>query len=218
MILILEDDILIAEHIKTILMHDGFDNLVIANSYQQARDAVKNHHVRLALLDINLNEEKCGFDFASYLNNCGTPYLFISAQSDPLNQKKIIEYNPLGYILKPFKPIQVSTTVRIIYNQVKEATIDIDDGRQKYRIHIDKICYIKSNRNYVEINCDENRFVLRKTLSEISELLPQKNFIQCHRSYIVNVDKIERISSKELFIKAVEIPISSKYKEFLFSF
>lgn len=218
MILILEDDILIAEHIKTILENDGFHQILVATQYDEAVDLIQHNLVRLALLDINLNEERTGIDFSAILNSHGIQYIYISAQSDPVHQANIVNSQPLGYILKPFKPIQVSTTVRIVYNQLKKSVLRIDDGKQKHHIHMDTIHFIKSSRNYTEINFEDTRILVRKTLSEIKVMLPDDTFLQCHRSFVVNTSKITSISSREISVGKANIPLSSSHRKTFDSF
>lgn len=106
MILIVEDDILIAEHLRMILDREGYTECIIANTYANALIALEKNEIRLTLLDINLGDKNNGFDFAKILNSREIPFFFISAQSDPLSQEKIIESKPSGFILKPFKPVQ----------------------------------------------------------------------------------------------------------------
>jgi DNA-binding LytR/AlgR family response regulator len=212
MILIVEDDILIAEHLLAILEREGSCNCMISNSYSEAMEALEGNNIRLVLLDINLGEGKSGFDFAKVLNKKEIHFIFISAQSDPIAQEKIVESNPSGFILKPFKPVQVTTAVRLLLNQLEKHNLKIDDGKSKYIIDLQKICFIQANRNYTEINYDDQRIVIRKTLTEIESLLPCDQFIRAHRSFIVNRDRIQTISQKELTIGNKVIPISQKYR------
>jgi len=212
MILIVEDDILIAEHIRTILEREGFTNCIIAHTYDQAVICLEENLIQLSLLDINLGGGETGFDLAKIHNKKEIPFIFISAQSDPIAQEKIVESAPSGFILKPFKPVQVSTAVKLLYNQIESTTIKLDDGKNKYIIPVQKIYYVQSNRNYTEINFENQRIVVRKTLTEIETVLPKEQFLRCHRSFIVNKDRIQKIHQKEVVIGIKSIPVSQKYK------
>jgi DNA-binding LytR/AlgR family response regulator len=212
MILIVEDDILIAEHLSAILLKEGFNNCLIAHSYDDALMAIGSSEIQLVLLDINLGQVKNGFDLSAVLNKNSIPFIYISAQSDPMAQEQIIESKPAGFILKPFKPVQVTTAVKLLFKQIESITLRLDDGKNKYILDIRNVIFIQSNRNYVEINYENQRLVVRKTLIEIEQLLPVNQFFRCHRSFIVNKDRIQSISQKELVIQDKNIPISQKYR------
>lgn len=212
MILIVEDDILIAEHLRAILLKEGFNNCLIAHSFDDAVMATGSSEIQLVLLDINLGQVKNGFDLSAVFNQKSIPFIYISAQSDPMAQERIVESKPAGFILKPFKPVQVSTAVKLYFKQFEATTLRLEDGKNKYILDFRRILYIQSNRNYAEINYDEQRLVVRKTLTEIERLLPKDQFLRSHRSFIVNKNRVKSISQKELVVSDKCIPISQKYR------
>lgn len=83
-----------------------------------------------------------------------------------------------------------------------------------YKIKLADICYVKSDSNYVEVFLDNKKHLVRSTLKNFSDLLPEHMFIQVHRSYIVNINKIESIGDGEVRLNNDKnTPLSANYKE-----
>lgn len=76
--------------------------------------------------------------------------------------------------------------------------------------------YIQSDRNYVTIITKDLSLAFIDTLKKWTNHLKQDNFIQVHRSFIVNVDYIEKLTGNIAYLDKIKIPIGKTYKEFLF--
>ncbi len=82
----------------------------------------------------------------------------------------------------------------------------------KQRIHLEDLKYIKADRNYVEFYTSEKRYVDRHVLSSVLEELPP-NFIQVHRSYVINRNFIKSHSRSTIFLDPdIEIPFSRTFR------
>uniref|UniRef100_UPI00355976A5 LytR/AlgR family response regulator transcription factor n=2 Tax=Hyphomonas atlantica TaxID=1280948 RepID=UPI00355976A5 len=94
-----------------------------------------------------------------------------------------------------------------------EKSVFINDGKKHIKIMLSEILFLKSENVYVEIHIAGNeRIVTRSSLKKIHELLDE-NFIQVHRSYIVNISKIDVRESNQLKLGQFDIPIGDKYKK-----
>ena len=91
---------------------------------------------------------------------------------------------------------------RISSEKFKDPLIQFpnENGELELQLDAGKIIYFKSESNYLEIHVDHKerpeRFLLRNRIKIIEELLPA-NFIRCHRSYIVNRDKIKKVEGSK---------------------
>lgn len=111
-ILVVEDEPFIAHDIKRILNAEGYTTLIDCFNVDTAIRMIQEEHPDLVLIDINLGERKTGLDLAEYLNKViPTPYIFITSYSDQATLKKVAEHEPSGYITKPFKPQDLTTSV-----------------------------------------------------------------------------------------------------------
>lgn len=97
-------------------------------------------------------------------------------------------------------------------NAVIQETIQVRSNRQTINIRIDEIDYIESLSDYVKIWKGEEPVITREKISHLEEKLPG-NFVRCHRSFIVNRNKVDTILYDQLQIKDLSIPISRKYKD-----
>lgn len=88
----------------------------------------------------------------------------------------------------------------------------VKDGTKLVQLYYDKIHFIKSESNYVLFNLGEKQIMSLLSLKDLLTKLPN-NFVRIHRSYIVNVHKIDYIASEELSVGEKKIPIGMKYKE-----
>lgn len=98
-----------------------------------------------------------------------------------------------------------------VSTSIKE-TIQVRSNRQTINIRIDEIDYIESLSDYVKIWNGDEPVITREKISHLEETLPD-NFVRCHRSFIVNLNKIDSINYDQLFIKDLSIPVSRKYKD-----
>ena len=95
---------------------------------------------------------------------------------------------------------------------VLEDRIFVKKDRYYEKVKIADIHYVKADGNYLDVYCDGVHYTLRTSLKEFGKLLT-KNFIQTHRSYVVNMDKVEAISYSSVRMQDQEIPVSNKYRD-----
>lgn len=88
----------------------------------------------------------------------------------------------------------------------------VQSGVKKVRIRLDGILYIESQRDYVKIKTTEKEISTNQTISYMEENLPGEYFLRIHRSFIVNLNKIEGWSPNEIDLANVQIPIGRTYK------
>lgn len=98
-VLVLEDNLIIAMEVEDMLRIVGVETVDIANSLDQATDAVKAERYDFALLDVNLGEAM-SFGFARHLKEAGIPFGFVSGYSDTQDFPPDLQHVPL--LVKPF--------------------------------------------------------------------------------------------------------------------
>ena len=95
-----------------------------------------------------------------------------------------------------------------------DQTIYLKVDKIFYKIQLSDIWYVKSDSNYVEVFLESKKHLVRSTLKNFSELLPTNQFIQVHRSYIVNINKIQSLGDGEVSLTNEKVtPLSANYKE-----
>ena len=100
--LIVEDQGITALDLKSAFDECGFFNSTIVASGKKAIEFIKYEIITIATLDIKLSDNISGIDVARILMHKNTPFVFVSAFSNPENLRLAKELNPLGIIEKPF--------------------------------------------------------------------------------------------------------------------
>ncbi len=119
LILIVEDDPLIAEDIADICRQQQLAVAGIAHRAGQALSLVEAARPNLILLDIHLGEGATGIDLARHLQaRHAIPYIFITSYADQATLQEVQEVAPAGYIVKPFTPEQLISTLQITWSRL----------------------------------------------------------------------------------------------------
>lgn len=82
-----------------------------------------------------------------------------------------------------------------------------------YKTTIEDILFLKAEVEYVKVVTTEREVLVLDSLQNWSEKLSQFNFMRTHRSYIINLDKIEKVSGNQIFILEKILPIGRIYKQ-----
>ncbi len=211
-ILIVDDEVLIAEFLKDELTALGYVNVSLAHNKKQTFSLMEVFKPQLILLDVRMKNEREGIEIAEEINKFyNIPFIFITAHSDKEIVKQALATKPAGYITKPFKQIDVYAAVHLVETnseKINERFLVFKDGYADVKLSVDDILYAQSDDNYIHINTTTKKHTVRNTLEWFKESVPEELFHRTHRSYIVNNTKITKSSSKSVFINDIEIPVS----------
>lgn len=217
-ILVVEDEILIAETIKSYLQERGHKVVAIAISYEEAIEAYKLNEPDLILLDIRLYGEKSGLDFGAYLNglNSPTPFIFLTSQYDKRIVNQALKIKPSGYLTKPISKETLWTTVESAAQlaPAESETVAIYDGKTNHKVKIEDILYIQADHVYVNIHTTYNDvIVVRNSLHQIKETINNEHLLSCHRSYLINLKHLTKWTKDTLTLNnSISIPLSKSKK------
>lgn len=122
--LIVEDEVIIAEDIKQILLSLDYEVVGIATKYTTALEALKNKDIDVALVDIMLGGSKNGIDLAHEIKDqFKIPFIFLTSHADAATVKKAKETQPNAYLLKPFSRDDLFTTLEIALARGEEPSV-----------------------------------------------------------------------------------------------
>src|SRR5580658_1800456 len=112
-ILVVEDELVVANDIRLTLERAGYTVCGIARSYASAMDMISLNPPNLVLLDIFLKGEQTGIDIATQLNKKDIPFVYLSANCNTgvLEMAKVTQ--PSGFIVKPFREKDLLVTLDI---------------------------------------------------------------------------------------------------------
>jgi len=216
-ILIVEDNLLIAEMLKEMLHDLGHTVVCICTSFEDVFNKLQTGvSVDIVFLDINLEKNKSGIDIGLKLTNeLKLPFIYLTSYSDPKTIKSASKTLPETYLTKPFNQIQLFSALEIFKEKLGSIvkSIVIKDGIKKIKLNRSDIYYIKTEGNYIEVVTENKRFIVRNSLENFIQNLNDKYFTRVHRSYAVNIKLVEKIKNKLIYINESEIPLSRKYRE-----
>lgn len=217
-ILVVEDEILIADYIQELLNDFGYSNLQQANSKEEATEKLVSFEPDIVLMDINLNGHSEGIELSENEFK-EQKIIFLTAQNDKQTVQQAIKTNPLGYLTKPIKRTDLLATIQLgINNLTCQKQIEVKYRNINVKVAVDDIMFTKKEGHYLELHLCDNKPIklLRASVKEFLEMVDSIDFIQVHRSYVVNKKYINQYSIKEIFIKENKIPVSSSFaKEIL---
>jgi len=189
-----------------------------ATNAMEAYQLLQSHHAELMFLDIQMPDMN-GIDFLKSLHRKPKTILTTAFRDFALEG---FELEVIDYLLKPitferfFKGVERVLRVEIQgKDKVSENDfIIVKSGGFQHKIYYRNILYVESQGNEVKIFLqDQQPLFFKKQFSELEELLPAKEFIRIHRSFIINNVYVSAFNHSEILLGKVTIPVGRTYKE-----
>ena len=224
------------EKLLTRYFPDKFLILDKCESVDQAILSIEKYNPELVFLDIQM-PNKNGFQLFKELNKIHFEVIFTTAHSEFAIDA--IKCSALDYLLKPINYIDLLDTIKKYDDKQNKASQEeklrlllenIDTGGSEFNrialptengfelLKTNAILYCEADSNYCKIVClDGRNIILSKTLKYIEELLPRSIFQRIHKSYLVNLNYVNRFSkANELLVELANgetLPVSVRQKE-----
>ena len=224
-ILIVEDEPIIASDIEMILEDLEYEVTGIAISAEEAIEGIDRNKPDLVLLDINIEGDIDGVMLAEDINRkYKIPFVFLTSNADKMTINRVKRTKPAGFVTKPFSEKDLQSNIEIalfsskpkVDNNDKVTSFFVKEGSSLIKIDVDKLMLAKADDNYTKIYTVDGSHLLSSTLKKIEDKLPTDKFVRTHRSYVVNVNFIDKIEDGYLFIDTHRLPIGRSYNEDLF--
>ena len=189
----------------------------------QALQFLKEHQVDLLFLDIHL-PKLSGIEFMKTMNY--KPDIILTT-AFPDYALESYDYGVVDYLLKPFSFERFVKAVSKVASKKEEdfqetpvahkpskKELFIKSGYEHIKIKVNDIIFIKSDADYTEIVTPEKKHLSSEPLRFWSENLPAAKFPRIHKSYIVNISKIEKVMGNQVTLSGdIKIPIGRAYKD-----
>jgi DNA-binding LytR/AlgR family response regulator len=181
----------------------------------QLNTALKRQPVDLLFLDIEM-PYVTGIDF---LKNLVNPPKVIFTTAYERYAIQGYELDVLDYLLKPISPERFLKSVNKAYdyflskqeNGTSYFFVKTDNRLEK--ILFDEILFAEAMENYVAIYTNDKKIITHSTLKAVHEKIPSHQFIQPHKSYLVNINHINSVEGNMLHVSKYEVPVSKYQKE-----
>ena len=195
----------------------------------EANDVLKKEDVDLMFLDINM-PQLTGTDFLRGLTD---PPVTIFTTAYPNYALDGFELNALDYLVKPISMDRFLQACNRAVEQAelkqKAKALPVQDGGADYfyvkadkklvRVNLSDIVYIEGLKDYVIIRLPDDRVITLQTMKSLEEKLPTSDFQRIHRSYIVNLRRIEALQGNMVEVKEkgkiTNLPVGKSYRDIL---
>ncbi len=214
----IDDEPLALEVIKAHAQKVSF--LELKATFESATDALpylQQNPVDLVFLDINM-PDITGLDFSKLLP-AHSAFIFTTAYSD--YAVDAFQLNALDYLLKPIDLHRFVQACQKAHRAVKQEEavsefIFVKDGYDWVRVTLAELLYVESDGNYLTFQEKTRKTLTRMTLTDAQELLPSADFFKIHKSYLVNLNHIQKIERHQVTVPGNEtIPLAGTYREAL---
>ena len=95
----------------------------------------------------------------------------------------------------------------------KENYLFVKCKNRLVKLKIEDVYWIEAYDNYCFIKTRDEKYLVSYTLKDLEQLITSKELIRIHRSFMVNINKIDAIENNSLFIDNTPIPLGKSYKE-----
>lgn len=222
-VIIVDDEIIAREILETYIAKIPY--LELCGSFNNGMDALlftENTTIDLVLLDIHMPEMN-GFTVVNLLSKSTKVILTTAYRSYALQG---FEVNAIDYLLKPISYDRFLKAINKFYSnqpELEQSTwsnnnIFVRADRKMQKIALNQIIYIESLSDYVKIHTPQGIIMTRETIRNLEDKLPKNQFLRCHRSYIVALDKMQAYTNEHIEIEQQCIPISRSYKPNVLAF
>lgn len=213
---------LMRSHIEKL---ENFEICAECGDAMKALQELHNHKIDLMFMDIQM-PQITGIEFLKTLKNPPKVILTTAYREYALDG---FELDVVDYLLKPItferflksinkyyqatqEEINNSKPVTLNNNHTEEAFIYVKENKKVVKLHLSEILYVEGLSEYVQIYTNDKKIITKTSMTNMSDKLPEDNFIRIHKSYIVSLSKIEAFTSSSIEVPGKELPIGRSYK------
>lgn len=218
---------------------DEISNVYCAKSVDEALDLIESKSPDILFLDINM-PSKNGFDLLDELIDFEGRIVFTTAHEE--HAVRAFKYSAFDYLLKPISIADLQQTVGRMTVTKSDLSLkdlaslinsSVNTGARKNALAIQdkggmifikpaEIVYLKGEGNYTIIQCHDRAYTSSKTIRNFEELLDPEIFLRSHKSYMVNLNFIERFCQNDggelILVNNHRVPVSRRKRHVLNQF
>lgn len=193
-------------------------NLLLKGIFGKAADALtflQNNHIELLFLDVHLPD----LSGISLLKSFTKPPMVIFSTAYPNYAVDGFDLNALDYLLKPYSFERFLKAVNKAFDNQEEKALASEEkvilssGKKIYPLFANQIVYFEGCGDYVTVKMSDSQLIIHTTMNELAMSLNPSTFLRIHRSYIVNVHKIECVGNKSISINGQSFAVGAKYAD-----
>lgn len=195
--IIVDDEYLSIQELSYFI--NNFSSIRIIGEYTDSINAleyVQKHAVDVIFLDISMPKLD-GLAFSRVINTLPNKPLFVFISAHSEHALEAFEVSAFDYLLKPYSESRITNTLsKLERHECSKCTNDkltLLKNNRLYVINVNDICYCEAHEHEVHVYTTFDQFKVASSISEFHKRLPEKAFFRCHRSYIINIDRLTEI-------------------------
>jgi DNA-binding LytR/AlgR family response regulator len=237
-VLIVEDESIVALDIADYLEQFGYRVCGQATDGASAVSLFTKHQPDLVLMDIHLRGNLDGIEVARQLQEIrSVPLIYLTAQADAQTAKRAKTTKPSAYLLKPFDERSLHIAIDLaIHNfaaekapslearsEIPNLTADVllKSGKHLFvkqqgkfvKLNLDELIYCQADGIYTDLITVNRKYALRLSLTTVVEKLSETDMVRVHRSFAINLSRVDSLSDREVTVDGKPLPIGNAYKE-----
>lgn len=184
----------------------------------EAKNCINNNALDLIFLDVEMPLIS-GFDLLDGLKT-KPQIIFITSKAD--YALKAFDYEATDFLQKPIskerfiKAVKKATELHALRYDIPQEqgeSIVIKSNLKKLKIYLSKIKWIEAYGDYIKVVTDDETHLVLSTMKGFEKELPEGKFIRVHKSFIINLSRVEKFNNKFIEIGTTKIPLSRNKKE-----
>ena len=232
-LLIIEDEFIIAESLAKWLNGLDYEVCEIADNGNDALRIYTSELPDLVLMDIHLSGKMDGVETAEKIREIKpVPLIFLTALSDAATIGRAKNAMPAAYVIKPFRRNDLKVAIEVALHNfsmthpaeftpeshpkftpdsfyILQERIFVKNKTGRFeKIILDNILWIEADGSYSSIVTYNQKYFISVNISSLAEKIAHPLFLRVHRSYLVNLQKVDSFEESRLFINQTEIPVS----------
>lgn len=240
-LLLIEDEAVLALDLRATLRAEGYGVVGIASTGPQALALFEQHpEIGGVLCDIHLQGPWDGIETARrLLARRPVPLLYLTALADQATLDRALTTQPAAYLPKPVSAASLRTALALALHAVarpvpptpdpaagpgpealtRDSILQLDgyvfikDGHQFVRIPLADILLLEADNTYTALRTPTRKYALRLTLGAVLERLHFAQLVRVHRSFAVNIQRVEGFSDGEITVAGQVVPLGRQYRE-----
>ena len=197
-------------------------NLVaMSNNALEAGNAIQKDKIDLLFLDINMPL----LSGISFIKGLANPPMVIFITAYPEFALEGFEVNAVDYLLKPVSFERFRKAVNRVVDRLENANSTSSDeqnhimvraDKKNYLINFEEIVYLEGMGDYVKFILEDKKLMVHGTMKDFLSQLPSAIFMRIHKSYAINLKRVNYIEGNQVKLGSQSVPVSLSYREELF--
>lgn len=208
------------QRLAIVKMIESHPNLNLVGEFSNAvetKAAIKDNPVDLIFLDIEM-PILSGFDLLDDMTE-KPGIIFVTGQTK--YAFKAFDYAAIDYLQKPIKKDRFLYAVERALLDYKLKTemkedrgefIFVKSNLKKRKVYLKELNYVQALGDYVKLITEDDSLVVLSTMKSFEKILPSESFLRIHKSYIINLEKVEKYNSKTVELASESLPLSRNRK------